>query len=137
MLFKIIRKIFVLPLFLLPLSVAAEVYECHQAANVSFQNKPCVAATVGEAKKIRNQDVKIISDFSKVQLESYDLNFSECKKHVLKMQFSANRQGFKTLVLQNDATHYSAKVCASDRAVLMACDGMKRKMFLRRRQACS
>lgn len=131
------NKILAILLFGYSAQIFAQAYQCEHNGRVSFQSKPCTTATVGEANPMLSKSVAVVTDLSKINIESYAMNFSECKTQLLKMQLQANKQSFHTIPLQGDAAYYAVKVCTPDRAIVMACDGMKRKMLLRRREACS
>lgn len=132
------KKIIGFLVLLSPLVATAQVYQCEVDGQATFQSKPCAGMTVGQAQPLLQENVKLISNLSKVHLENYKLNFSECKAHVFKMQASATQQSFKTIVLENTQTNYVAKVCMPpNSSVLLACDGMKRTLQMRRRAPCS
>lgn len=121
-----------------PMLVTAKVYQCEVEGQVTFQSKPCAGVTVGQAQPSLQQNVKVVSDLSKIHLENYKLSFSECKAHVFKMQAAATQQAFKTIVLENTSTSYVTKVCMPpNSSVILACDGMKRTLVMRRRAPCS
>lgn len=124
-------------LLFLPIFGWAKVYECTIEGETSFQSKPCSAKTVGEMKPSLIRSEKAVSDLFQVNLENYQRNFSECKSHILGMQASALKQNFNFLILENTTTDYKVKVCMSEhRALMLSCDGMHRRMTLRRTAAC-
>ena len=118
-------------------STFAGVYECTVNGKTSFQSKPCSHATVAEAKTLNSQSIRTETDFSKMQSQTYPMNFSECKSRVLSLQLIATRHSYQTTVMNDKPNSvYSAKVCASDGAVLMTCSAMDRKMSLRKMAKC-
>lgn len=127
-----------LPIFILPTLSFAQIYECKINGKTVFQGKPCVMKTVEQEKPQLRHNIQSVTDLSKIHLETHSMAFSSCKSEVLKLQSLATQQAFKTLVLSNTATLYNVKVCMPpNSSILMTCDGMKRKLFLRRRAPCN
>lgn len=130
--------IFISILFCLPNLCFAQIYECKINGRSTFQNQSCVGKTAVNAQAPLSQKIKTIKDLANIRLASYNLSLNECKAEISTLQKLAVKQAFKTLVLENSTTNYMVKVCMPpNSSILIVCDGMKHKMFLRRRAPCS